>query len=418
MQRFPFYLGISLLLAPLALSVARAEPPRAPYDARQDRIEGLNKDDLGRIDDLLLHGPLALVEFADMEADQLPAINVAVLVQAPARVLETVLVNPLDFPRFMPALDSVNIITKQAGVIVYDWSFDLAVLHLAGRNVMTVYTAPADRPDASTRVTIDSENGDLGRGRFVFRIVPHGPTSSILVLSMRLDLREANYVARQLAKAARSVNRSANLALGVSMALHLEQEAERRAHTVQTVAGPTDFAKPVVHLRALAPLLSRGDLLLFSMAADRLEQIAVVGVIDEKRDTVHAALRDARAFGSALVPGCTAKIVSERGGVTTFDWSINLPLLGLAGRMRMTDAEPVVTIDATAGALRGGSWSFELDALGKHATLVTGWAHFDFKESTWLLEKMVSADAYLGHGISAASEVMLVRALRARAAER
>jgi len=47
--------------------------------------------------------------------------------------------------------------------------------------------------------------------------------------------RKANYVARQLAKAARSVNRSANLALAVSMAMHLQQQAELRTHASDVV---------------------------------------------------------------------------------------------------------------------------------------------------------------------------------------
>jgi carbon monoxide dehydrogenase subunit G len=415
MQRF--FLTILACALPLHAfhATAHAETQRAPYDARRDRLEGFDKDDLARIDPLLAQGPVALVEFADMEGDQLPAINVAVLVDAPPRMLETVVTNPVDYARFMPALDSVDLIGKHGNVIVYDWSFDLAVLQLSGRNVMTVYSAPVDRPDQTTRVTIDSENGDLGRGRFLLRIVPYGIGRSVLVLSMRLDLREANYVARQLAKAARSVNRSANLALAVSMALHIEREAERRAGSKPVVSVARPLTKPEANPNQLWPLLNRGDLLLLATRGDQLDQIGVLAMIGAKRDKVHAALSDARAFGAALIPGSVAEVVAEEAGVTTFDWDINLPLVGLSGRMRMASAEPVLAIDATAGALHGGSWRFELAPFGKHATFVTGWARFDFKKSTWLLEKMVSADAYVGHGMSAASEVMLVRALRSRA---
>ena len=49
------------------------------------------------------------------------------------------------------------------------------------------------------------------------------------------------------------------------------------------------------------------------------------------------------------------------------------------------------------------------------ATLVTGWARFDFSHSTWLLQKLVNADAFLGQGVVGASQVMLVRAVRSRA---
>ena len=100
----------------------------------------------------------------------------------------------------------------------------------------------------------------LGRGRMLFRVHPRG-ADSLLVLSLRLDLREANFVARQVAKAARSVNRSANIGLAFSMALHTREEAERREHPNNGVASANANApalhKPPIDLPRLAPLLSR-----------------------------------------------------------------------------------------------------------------------------------------------------------------
>ncbi|HEX2676769.1 MAG TPA: hypothetical protein VHM19_09020 [Polyangiales bacterium] len=389
-----------------------------PYDARRDRLEGLDKADLARLDPYLARGPVALVEFADSDADALPAINIAVRVHAPAPVLERIVTQPAGYPRFMPALDAVNIVDKHGNAIVYDWSFDLALLQMSGRNVMTIYPSSPARPGAGLRVTIDSEQGDLGRGRYLLRVLPVSEHDSVLVLSMRLDLRQANYVARQLAKAARAVNRSANLALAFSMALHFRAEAEARAGVHATAAArATDIARPTFDLKALAPLLDRGDLIVLDASGGRLDQLSVLAAVDAKQKRVHSAVRDARSFGEALVPGGSAQVVSETGNVTLFDWDIDLPLVGVSGRMRMDDSDPLVSIDATQGAMRGGKWRFELAPLGKHATLITGWARFDFANSTWLLEKLIKADPYLGHGISAASEVMLVRALRSRATE-
>lgn len=406
----------------LAFTGAPAQAEKSTvYDARRDRLEGLDKDDLVRLAPHLAHGPVALVEFADMDEGQLPGINIALSVRAPAHVLQSVVTTPAGYPRFMPALDAVEVLERRGQAIVYDWSFDLSVLQMRGRNVMTIYPGSPERPDAGMRVTIDSSEGDLGHGRYVMRILPRGPSQSLLVLSMRLDLREANYVARQMAKAARSVNRSANLSLAFSMALHFQEEAERRAASAApktSARSRAQLEKPTFDVRALAPLLARGDLVLLDASGPRLNQLSVLGVVDQKREKVHAAMRDARAFGSALVPGSSAKIVSESDGVTMFDWSIDLPLVGVAGRMRMSEADPQVAIDATSGALSGGQWRFELSPLGKHATLVTGWARFGFEDSTWLLEKLVKADPFLGHGITAASEVMLVRALRSRAQKR
>ena len=396
-------------------AVVQAESRKtAAYDARRDRLEGLSKSDLAGLAPLLAQGPVALVEFADMGADQLPAINVALRVGVPAEQLTKLIVDPANYPHFMPMVDSVKVLARNGDAIVYEWKFDLAVLQLSGRNSMTILRAPKGR-EAPTRITIDSDQGDMGRGRFVLRVVPESANTSLLVVAMRLDLREANYVARQMAKAARSINRSANLALTMSMALHLRRESERRAGIKPAKVALRGLDKPVYDWRKLAPMLERGDLLFFDMSGDQLNQVAVVGAIDQTIEKVAATMRDADAFGSSLVPGSAAKIVSQADNVTTFDWNIDLPLVGVSGRMRMLDTPPVVAIDAESGALEGGRWLFDLQSLGPKVTLVTGWARFDFSNSTWLLEKILSADRFFGVGMTGASEVMLVRALRSRA---
>jgi hypothetical protein len=386
------------------------------HDARQDRLEGLSKDDLTRLSPQLEHGPVALIEFADTQADQLPAVNIALPVRASAELVTKVLSDPANFPRFMPTLDAVKIIAKQEHSIVYDWSFDLALFHMRGRNVMTSYPAPKGRSDAASRVTIDSDEGDLGRGRFSFRVHPRG-AQSLLVVSVRLDLREANYIARQVAKAARSVNRSANVALGFSLALHVRSEAEREAGQALLPELAKPLYAPNVDVARLAPLLNRGDLLFFDIHADRLDQIAVVGAVGQTAAKVQSLMHDAKAFGSSLVPGSKAEIVSQSQGTTTFDWTIALPLLGVSGQMQLRDQGPLIEVAATQGALQGGRWLFELKPLAADITLISGWAHFDFSQSSWLLEKLVSADPYLGFGMIGASELMLLRAVRTRATQ-
>jgi hypothetical protein len=178
------------------------------------------------------------------------------------------------------------------------------------------------------------------------------------------------------------------------------------------------LSKPSLDAQAAMPLLMRGDLVLMDMSGDTLNQIAVFGLIMRDRALVREVMLDADAFGAALVPGSTAKVVARQGPVVTFDWSVNLPLVGVAGRMRMRDAEAFVTVDAVDGALRGGRWHFDAHTVGDKATLVASWAKFDVRGSTWFVRKLAESDPYLGHGISAAGEIMLVRALRTQAGRR
>jgi hypothetical protein len=321
---------------------------------------------------------------------------------------------PESYPKFMRTLDHVEVVHRNAQAVVYDWRWQMSLLSLGGRQAMTVYAPPASRPANGYRVTIDSQSGDFGTGRIALRVLPRGARESLLVVSMRLDLRNANYVARKLALAARSINRSANMSLAYTMLLSFRHEAEKRSGSTPPARSAAALHKPALATNALLPMLGRGDLVLLDMSGDRLNQIAVFGLIPRKRALVREVMLDTDAFGSALMPGSEAKVVEKRAGVTTFDWDIDLPLVGVSGRMRMREGDPVVAVDAVDGALEGGQWNFETAELTREITMISGWASFDLRNSSWFLRALTDADPYLGHGMSAASQVMLMRALRSR----
>src|SRR6185436_8729851 len=109
------------------------------------------------------------------------------------------------------------------------------------------------------------QSGDFGTGRISIRVLPRGERESTLVVCMRLDLRAANYVARQLAKAARSINRSANMSLAYTLLLSLRREAETRAGYKPPANAKVALHKPVLDMGPLFPLLLRGDLVLLDM---------------------------------------------------------------------------------------------------------------------------------------------------------
>jgi hypothetical protein len=392
--------------------------PAPSHDARTDRLQGLSKPDLARLEPLLQAGPVALVEFADDDADELPAINVAAIVHAPARELFALVEKPEAYPHFMHTLDEVDIVRRDPLTVVYDWRWRMSVLSLEGRNAMTLFAPAKDHPETGYRATIDSQSGDLGTGRISIRVLPRGERESLLCVSLRVDLRTANYIARKLATAARSINRSANMSLTYAMLLSFRHEAERRAgHQPNPRQAPALY-EPTLDIATAMPLLARGDLVLLDMSGDHLNQVTVFGVIHYTRELVRQVMLDADAFGAALLPGSDAKVIARQGPLTTFDWNINLPLIGASGRMRVKDADPWIAVDAVTGALEGGRWNFETRALNNQLTLLASWASFDVRNSTWLVRALADADPYLGHGISAASEIMLERALRTETVER
>src|SRR5262245_23180846 len=100
-----FRLILALVLLGSAAQ-AHAESRKAPtYDARRDRLEGLSKVELAGLAPLIEQGPIALIEFADMQADQLPAINIALRVNVSSDQLTKLIIDPGNYPRFMPTMD-------------------------------------------------------------------------------------------------------------------------------------------------------------------------------------------------------------------------------------------------------------------------------------------------------------------------
>ena len=398
-----------------------AQPPAQPpakHDARTDRLQGLSRADLQRLEPALVRGPVGLIEFANKEEDELPAVNLAAIVHAPARDVAALVRNPRGYPRFMRTLDDVKVISDDAHGLVYDWRWQVALFTLQGRSALTVYEPPKERPDVGYRITMDSQSGDFGAGRITIRVLPRGPKESLLTVAMRLDLRASNYVARKLAKAARSINRSANMSLAYTLLLSTRREAERRAgHRDPGTAVPA-LRKPQFAPGDLIPLLVRGDLIMLDMRGDRLDQLAVFGLIHQPSTLVRTVMLDADGFGAALLPGSSAEVVARKDKTTTFDWDIDLPLVGVSGRMQMRDDAPVVTVDAIDGALSGGRWKFEPQQLTADVTMIASWASFDLRTASWFMRSLADADPYLGHGMSAASQIMLTRAIRSRSDKR
>jgi carbon monoxide dehydrogenase subunit G len=392
-------------------------PAASNHDAREGRLQGMTKAELEALEPYLQAGPVALAEFTGQDKEALPAINVAAIVHAPPAAVMALLQKPEAYPAFMHTMDEVSVVQKAGSSTVYDWRWRVAIFTMHGRNAMSVLSPPPDRQDAGYRVTIDSLSGDLGTGRMSIRVLPHGERESTVVISMRIDLRNANYVARQIAKAARSMNRTANMSLATAMLLSLRHEAERRVGYVAPPRAAVPLRKPAFAVQAALSLLTRGDLVLLDMSGDRLNQVATFGLIMRDRELVREVLLDADSFGAALVPGSTSKVVTRQGALTTFDWDVDLPLVGVSGRMTMRDGA-VVAVEAIEGALRGGRWHFETQRLSDGATLLANWASFDVRDSTWFVRKLAESDPYLGHGMTAAGEVMLVRALRTQAGKR
>jgi len=405
------------LLVGLVASTASAQREDAP-DPETSRLGLLTRNDRIVLEPHLQRGPVALIEFSD--DDELPAIIYATYVRAPAEQVADVVSDPTRYPRFMPALDDVTVRSRRRQMLAYDWTWRTAVFTLRGSAIMSQYPAPHGRRDRPWRVEIRNTGGDLGEGRQVWRVYPDGPDRSLLVFSSRLDLRDANWVSRQIGSQ-RSINRTTNMSIAHVMMMGVRDEAERLAGApeIDTSGDMPPLRRPDVDIFALRYLLFRGDLVFMNMTGDRLDQVAVLGRLSAPLDPVRQIITDPREFGPALIPGSYANVTGEQAdGTIDFEWGIDIPLVGTEGTMRLTDDGSRVMLDATSGALAGGRWLFEPVVYDWGEACVLSFGRFDPADSNWLIRMLVQGTPTFGHGIQAGSQVMVMRAIRNRSRDR
>lgn len=400
------HLAVSVaVLSASATTQAQADPPAAA----SERLVYLSATERAALAPYLDQGPITLVGFS--RADDLPALIVATHVEAPARKVVDIIRNVKAYPHFMPALDSVHVQSRHGPITSYEWQWRTAIFTLEGDNVMTEYPAPAGQSVRPYAFGIRSIKGDMGAGRFMWQVYPESPDRCLLLLASRLDMRHANWIAEQLSAGGNGVNRTINISLAFLMLLSTKAEAEGgKLHFPPKTDPP-----PALQVPRLYRLLMRGDLALLDMRGGSLDDVRVIGRMGRPKSVVHAVITRPENFGGALLHGSTAKVVSRGADGVTFDWDIPLPLVGSSGRMRLKDQDDgVVAVDAIAGALSGGRWRFAIHMMGGDSVVV-GWAQFDPGKTSWLLKRLVEGIPYFREGLSAASEVMVIRSIRDRA---
>jgi hypothetical protein len=266
------------------------------------------------------------------------------------------------------------------------------------------------------RFVVRATGGDLGAGRTVWRVLPRGEGRSLLMSSSRMDLQDANYIARQLAAGGTTINRTVTIAINFAMLLRARMEAERRAgRTRPALPAPSaDPVRPTLDAVRLERMLGRGDLMWVETSGDDLGRIAVIGAMHTNEATTRAAMLDPQGFTQGLLAGAHATILERDEHGTRFEWGIDLPLVGTSGQMQLGEAsDGRVHLDGVQGALAAARWRFETTAR-PYGTLVVTWGRFDPADGLWLLRVVTDADGAFRPGLGSAAQLMMVRGLRTR----
>ncbi|HJL13120.1 MAG TPA: SRPBCC family protein [Polyangiaceae bacterium LLY-WYZ-15_(1-7)] len=399
-------LALALLLGATA-SPALAQAPPPPPPADEAPLRGLIPRELDVLAPHLDRGPVVLAQFRP-DPRLMPAVVFATRIDAPVERVAEAILHPERYPEFMPALDEIAIESRQGPQIAYSWQWQIALFTLRGRNVMTAYPP---HPTRGLRVDVLSTGGDMGEGRMSWRVRPDGPGRSLLVLTSRVDMRDANYIADRLASGGTSVQRSINVALTTVMALGTKRRAEGAARGPAGVTeGP--LAPRELDLAALAPVLARGDLVFLELDGDRLDRVGVVARASTGVARVREVMLDPEEFGRSLVHGSRARVVERTDAHVDFDWGIPLPLLGVEGRMRLFPSEGAIRVEGVRGSLAAGRWTFDTTRFSWGEAVIVGWGRFDPADTSRLVRRLIADDSDFSHGLAVATQIMVARGLR------
>ncbi len=409
-----FFFALCLATIARSATASADRKPGAPLDAAHAQLGTLNASERTLLSPYLEHGPVVLTEFR-REQSELPAIIYAARVRAPASVVAEVIGQPEQYPEFMEALESIRVHGSHGNTLSYEWSWQVSLFSFRGRNLMTSFPRQPGSP-GGYRFDIRAMGGDLGFGRMSWRVYPEGPNRSLVVFSSRIDMREANYITEALSAAGNSINRTINLTLATVLLLETQAEAERR-----TGSGPEGgrghsepFRRPDVDTRALTGLLRRGDLVMLQMAGHRLSQVTALGRMGAGPEEVRRLMNDPEQFGRSLVHGSQTKVIGRDASSTLFEWRIPLPLVGVGGTMRLNLSPTVIAVDGVSGSLSEGRWRFDTFRMPGGDTGLIGWAEFDPADTVKLLKRLIAGNENFSHGLTASTQLMLVRSLRGR----
>jgi hypothetical protein len=390
---------------------ARAENRSSQVDATIARLGTLNAAERKLLRPQLMQGPVVLTEFSNRQTD-LPAVIYAAEIQAPASVVADVIGKPSQYPTFMSGLGKVDVKSVNGAMIAFDWTWGVSLFSMTGHNIMTIYPGNDER---GYRFDIRTIGGELGIGRVMWRVFPEGPSKSVVVFSSRLDMRDANYITRQLSSEGTAVNRTINVAVAMVTLLEVKEEAETRVGShMKTTAPLKPLHRPQLDMNGLYELLGRGDLVFMELDGGTMQRVTVVGRSGASVARVRRVMLDPEEFGQSLLHGTCAEVVERSAAGVRFEWEIPIPLIHVGGEMMLRPSPTVIAVDGISGTLSKGQWRFDTHRYRGGEAGVVAWASFDPADSPKLIRKLIAGNTYFSHGFVAATQLGVMRTLRTR----
>lgn len=399
------------LLGPLVTAIALTAALRP---AAADKAPGgFSAAEVKAIQPLLKrHGVVALSE---SNPDGSPkAMTLAIRVDAPREKVFKVLENPENFYYLSTLFKENKVIQKHDNTQAWSWASRHKLFSFVGTNTIALF--PPRRAD------VKIVKSTIGDGVFTFTLHEDGPDHTTVVLSGLLDVQTSEWLIRYLLGGNPAMRQAMNVAIGLVVVKGLKVMAERMSeglefakHRTGGKAGGTPRLTSGAELRALAPLLVRGAVVITdSRKKGRLRQATVIERVAAPAEEVLSAVSAPRNYAKMVKSITDVTVHETTEAAIDFSWTIGLSVFNIESRNRMTKVDKGVMIEGYAGDLKGSYWRWQLVPTGKDSTVVAYHSFADVRRAAVLLDKTVKREPYLEHGLLVGSNMVMLGAVRRR----
>jgi carbon monoxide dehydrogenase subunit G len=369
-------------------------------------IRSPTNDQIQAVRGFLKRGLVVAVETTpDQELAQVTLIG---RVKAPLAEAFDILADPAALAEMQPAMGDIEVTSREAKTVRYDWRYRASILRLRGTNTMRLR-----RPDGITWHL----RGSFAEGPIRWKLFPDG-NDTIASVSLHIDSsNSSNVIMRWIARATPHMRESQNLGYGIVCLRGLQNVAAQRQGRAQT---PTPSAaagqgplRPLTSAQVarLAPLLKRGVAgIVESDRQGRIAQAALAQPIAAPVASVGRVLRQPERWGGPI-KGVEIRPPRREGDDEPFKFVFRFPIFRIRTDMVVRHGDQVADVTSPNGDLRGSLVRFQLMD-GVAGSVVAGTARFRPRQANFILRRIIDADPYSSHGLNAAILAVLLRSFK------
>lgn len=174
-----------------------------------------------------------------------------------------------------------------------------------------------------------------------------------------------------------------------------------------------------IDVATMAKLTQRGEVALIETTAEgRARQVVLFSVLDAPREKIFDILMDVEKYPKFLRTVVETKITSEKKGVKTFDWELDVPFFNLSGTRQQRGKRPsLIQVRGKSGHLRGSKERWELYPIdGGKRTLAVFYRALDVETGGILIKTMVDLESSMEQGLNLSTSFVHMRGLAAHVA--